>query len=494
MLLHDLLDAADVLEVLNDSPADVSDVTHDSRSVRPGALFCCVPGARADGHAFASAAVGRGAVALLVEHPVAPAVPQARVRSVRDSLGVLAARVHGDPSHHVPVVGITGTNGKTTTTFLLEGVFAAATLDPAVIGTVGVRYGGRVEPVAFTTPEAPDLQRTLAVLRERGADVIAIEVSSHALSERRVDGTRFAAVCFTNLTHEHLEYHGTLEEYFAAKARLFTPEFSDRAAINIDDVHGEALAVRAAEAGLEVVTYGIDDATGNGAGANVRAQDLRGDATGTSFRLHVDGDAVDLRIPLPGRFNVANALAAAATASALDLDLNLATIALGLAGAPAVPGRFEPIGSGAPIAVFVDYAHTPDGIATVLAAARSLTLGRVIAVFGCGGDRDPAKRAGMGAAAGRGADVVVLTTDNPRSEVPAKIAAAAESGLRAVDATYTIELDRREAIRNALRTAVGGDTVLILGKGAETGQQVGDEVLPFDDRLVAAEELESAWS
>jgi UDP-N-acetylmuramyl-tripeptide synthetase len=492
VLLHDLLDATDVLEVLNDSPADVSDVTHDSRSVHPGALFCCVPGGRVDGHAFASAAVDRGAVALLVEHGVAPVVPQARVRSVRDALGVLAARVHGNPSHHVPVVGITGTNGKTTTTFLLEGVFAAATLDPAVIGTVGVRYGGRVEPVAFTTPEAPDLQRTLAALRERGADIVAIEVSSHALSERRVDGTRFAAVCFTNLTHEHLEYHGTLEEYFAAKARLFTPVFSDRAAINIDDAHGEALVVRAAEAGLEVVTYGIDDATGNGAGANVRAQDLRGDATGTSFRLHVDGDGVDLRIPLPGRFNVANALAAAATASALDLDL--ATIALGLAGAPAVPGRFEPIGSGTPIAVFVDYAHTPDGIETVLAAARGLTLGRVIAVFGCGGDRDPAKRAGMGAAAGRGADVVVLTTDNPRSEAPAKIAAAAEAGLRSVDATYTIELDRREAIRTALCAAVGGDTVLILGKGAETGQQVGDELLPFDDRLVAAEELESAWS
>ena len=492
MLLHDLLDATDVLEVLNDSPADVSDVTHDSRSVRAGALFCCVPGARVDGHTFAAAAVERGAVALLVEREVAPSVPQARVRSVRDALGVLSARAQGDPSHHLQVVGITGTNGKTTTTFLLEGVFAAASRHPAVIGTVGVRYGGRLEPVAFTTPEAPDLQRTFATLRERGADVVAIEVSSHALSEYRVDGTQFAAVCFTNLTHEHLDYHGTLDEYFAAKARLFTPEFSDRCAINIDEVFGEALVVRATTAGLDVVTYGIDDVAGNGVRANVRARDLRGDASGTSFRLYIDGDGVDLRIPLPGRFNVANALAAAAAASALDLDL--ATIARGLADAPAVPGRFEPIGPGAPIAVFVDYAHTPDGIATVLAAARSLTLGRVIAVFGCGGDRDPAKRAGMGAAAGRGADVVVLTTDNPRSETPAEIAAAAEVGLRSVDATYTIELDRRQAIRHALRAAVGGDTVLILGKGAESGQLVGDELLPFDDRLVAAEELESAWS
>lgn len=225
---------------------------------------------------------------------------------------------------------------------------------------------------------------------------------------------------------------------------------------------------------------------------HVHAQGLRGDSTGTSFRLHIGGEGVDVRIPLPGRFNVANALAAAAIATALDVDL--AAIAVGLAGAPAVPGRFEPIRSRAPVAVIVDYAHTPDGIMTALEAARALTHGRVIAVFGCGGDRDRAKRAGMGVAAGRGADVVVLTTDNPRSEDPAFIAAGAEEGLRAVGARYTVELDRRHAIRAAVKGARPGDTVLILGKGAETTQQFGDDFVDFDDRLVAAEELESAWS
>ena len=492
MRLHDLLDATDVLEVLHDSPVDVSDVTHDSRSVRPGALFCCIPGAHRDGHNFAAQAVGNGAVALLVERQLAIATPQARVASVRSAAGPVAARVHGDPSHRIPVLGVTGTNGKTTTTFLLEAIFTEAGRHPALVGTAGVRCDGApIGAARFTTPEAPDLQRTLADLFARGADVVAMEVSSHALAEQRVDGTRFAAVGYTNLTHEHLDYHGTIEEYFEAKARLFTPEFASTAVINLDDERGGALLARAEADGLDVVPYGID-AGARRASTRVTAADLRPDPTGTRFRLEVDGATAELRLPMAGGFNVANALAASGLAHSIGVGLDV--IANGLANAHGVPGRFESVGSGAPVGVVVDYAHTPAGITTVLTAVRASSRGRIIAVFGCGGDRDTEKRAGMGAAAGHGADAVVLTTDNPRSEDPATIAAAAEAGLRSVGADYTIELDRRRAIRAALASARPGDTVVILGKGAEATQQIGETLVPFDDRRVAAEELAATWN
>ncbi len=492
MRLHDLLDATDVLEVLHDSPVDVSDVTHDSRSVRPGVLFCCIPGAHRDGHDFAAQAVGNGAVALLVERELALAAPQARVPSVRAAAGPVAARVHGDPSHKLPVLGVTGTNGKTTTTFLLEAIFTEAGRHPALVGTAGVRCdGAAISGTGFTTPEAPDLQRMLADLLARGADVVAMEVSSHALAERRVDGTRFAAVGYTNLSHEHLDYHGTIEEYFEAKARLFTPEFASTAVINIDDERGGTLVTRAQADGLDVVTYAID-AGPRRAPARVTAGDLRPDPTGTRFQLEIDGATAELRLPIAGGFNVANALAASGLAHAIGVGLDV--ISAGLTNAHGVPGRFESVGSGAPVGVVVDYAHTPAGVTTVLRAARALSTGRIIAVFGCGGDRDTEKRARMGAAAGHGADAVVLTTDNPRSEDPATIAAAAEVGLQSVGADYTIELDRRRAIRAALVRARPGDTVVILGKGAETTQQVGETLVPFDDRSVAAEELAATWN
>ncbi len=492
MRWHDLLDATDVLEVFHDSPVDVSDVTHDSRAVRPGGLFCCFRGAHRDGHDFAAEAIGNGAVALLVEREVELPTPQARVRSVRHVAGPVAARVHGNPSHQVPVVGITGTNGKTTTTFLLEAILAEAGHHPALVGTAGVRLdGASVGTASFTTPEAPDLQRTLADLVARGADIVAMEVSSHALAERRVDGTRFAAVGFTNLTHEHLDYHGTIDEYFEAKARLFTSEFASTAVINIDDEHGNALVARATADGLDVVLFGIDP-VGESAIPRLMATDLRLDPTGTRFRLTLDGERVELRLPIAGSFNVANALAASGLAAVVGVGLEV--IAAGLSRAHGIPGRFESVGPGVPIGVLVDYAHTPAGITTVLAAARESCEGRIVAVFGCGGDRDSEKRAGMGAAAGRGAEVVVLTTDNARSEDPAVIAAAAEVGLQSVGANYTVELDRRRAIRAAMAEAQPGDTVMILGKGAETTQQIGETLVPFDDRTVAGEELAATWN
>jgi UDP-N-acetylmuramoyl-L-alanyl-D-glutamate--2,6-diaminopimelate ligase len=489
--LHDLLDATEVLEIVHGpsgdaATTDVSDVTHDSRATHPGALFCCIPGDHADGHDFAPAAVEAGAVALMVEHAVAPAVPQARVRSVRRSIGPVAARFHGDPSHALPVIGVTGTNGKTTTTFFLEAILAAHGLRPGVVGTLGVRFEGEVLPSPFTTPEATELQRNLAQLRDRGATAIAMEVSSHALAEHRVDGTRFAVACFTNLGRDHLDLHGSLDAYFAAKARLFTPAFTERAAIDVDDERGRELAGRARADGLSVLTFAIDT------DADVRLSVRTLDARGTTGRLTLPGGETDVEVPIPGRFNAANALAAAASAAQLGVDPP--AIARGIAAVAAVPGRFERIHGHAPFDVVVDYAHTPDGIATVLDAARALAPGKVIAVFGCGGDRDPDKRAAMGAAAGRGANVVVLTSDNPRSEDPGAIAAMAVRGLDDVDAHYSVELDRRAAIRAAITAAAPGDLVMVLGKGAETGQQIGTTRVPFDDRVVVAEELESAWS
>jgi UDP-N-acetylmuramoyl-L-alanyl-D-glutamate--2,6-diaminopimelate ligase len=491
--LHDLLGATEVLELVHEpaggvAAVDVSDVTHDSRAVRAGALFCCVPGTRVDGHDFAGAAVDAGAAALLVERAVRPRVPQARVGSVRRAIGPIAARFHGEPSHAVPVLGVTGTNGKTTTTFVLQSILTAAGARAAVVGTLGVRFEREVLPIGFTTPEATELQRMLADLRGRGADAIAMEVSSHALAEHRVDGTEFAVVCFTNLGRDHLDLHGSVDAYFAAKARLFTRAFSGRAAINADDARGADLADRARAEGLVVRTFGIDAPD-----ADVRLIDVVSDASATAARLVLgDGDTAALRIPLPGRFNSANALAAAATATFLGHDA--ATIARGIEATEAVPGRFERVDREGPVSVVVDYAHTPDGIATALAAARATGAGRVIAVFGCGGDRDPAKRAAMGEAAGRGADLVVLTSDNPRSEDPAAIAAMAATGLDATGTGYTVELDRRAAIHAAVAAARPGDLVMVLGKGAETGQQVGAETRPFDDREVAGEALESAWS
>ncbi|MGZ4798234.1 MAG: UDP-N-acetylmuramoyl-L-alanyl-D-glutamate--2,6-diaminopimelate ligase [Acidimicrobiia bacterium] len=490
MRLHDLLDATEVLEIVDDAPVAVDDITHDSRRVGPGALFCCIPGGHADGHRFAAAAVERGAGALLVDHAVGPLprpVPQVVVRSVRRAIGPLAAATFEDPSHRMPVLGVTGTNGKTTTTFMLASILTAAGRRPAVIGTLGVRFGDEVLATGFTTPEAPDLQRTLAGLVADGADAVAMEVSSHALAQHRVDGTRFAAACFTNLSREHLDEHGTLSAYFAAKARLFTATFTDRAAVAVDDAHGARLVDLARAAGLCVRTYAV-----GAPDAAVRVDDVRPDPAGTIARVHGLGEPFPVRVGVPGRFNLANALAAATTASLVGVAPE--AIAQGLAALTTIPGRFELIPSKAPFTVVVDYAHTPDGIRVALDSARELATGRVIAVFGCGGDRDPEKRPGMGEAAGRGADLVVLTSDNPRSEAPAAIAAMAAAGLDRAGARYTLELDRGAAIEAAVAAAGPGDVVMILGKGAETGQIVGTERIPFDDRRVAARALDARWS
>jgi UDP-N-acetylmuramoyl-L-alanyl-D-glutamate--2,6-diaminopimelate ligase len=494
--LHDLLGALDVLELRDASSRaepdqraearhdpQIAAVVHDSRGVAPGALFCCVPGRRSDGHDHAGEAVAAGAVALLVERVLPVDVPQVRVASVRRSMGPLAARFHGDPSRAMTVLGVTGTNGKTTVTYLLDAIARAAGRRSAVIGTTGVRVGDEVIETGFTTPEATDLQALLARLRDRGVEVVAMEVSSHALDQHRVDGTHFGVVGFTNLGHDHLDLHGSLADYRAAKELLFRPE---RAAIAV--VNGrDPIAV---SDGLLTHRYGIETDD------DLVALDVapRPDGTEATFVNRAIGAAAGgearVHLSLLGRFNVENALCAAGMAFAAGFGWP--EVVAGLAAVRTVPGRLERVDAGAPFTVYVDYAHTPDGLATVLDAARAAVAGgRVLAVFGCGGDRDPAKRAPMGRAVGARSDIAVLTSDNPRSEDPAAIAAAAEEGLLGVGARYEVELDRRAAIRRVLALAEPGDVVLVLGKGSEQGQTARGVTAPFDDRVVVREELEA---
>ena len=434
------------------------DVFHDHREVRPGGLFCCVVGRRFDGHDHAHDAVAAGAAALLTQRRLDLGVPEIVVDDVRAAMGPVAALVHGDPSTDLCCVGITGTNGKTTTAALIAGVLRAAGHDPEVIGTLtGVR----------TTPEATDLQRHLARARDAGRTHVVMEVSSHALAEHRVDGMHYALSVFTNLSRDHLDFHGTMEEYFRAKARLFEPELSSRAVVDVDDAHGRLLRDAAA---IPVEGFGDADAE--------PVEEL------APIVLTWAGRTV--RLALAGRFNVSNAVAAASAARALGIDDD--TIAAGLAATEPVPGRFEMVRSGQPFAVIVDFAHTPDGLDKAVAAAREIAGDRrVLVVFGAGGDRDRTKRPLMGAAVAD-ADRVVITTDNARSEAPEQIAAEILAGIEDRE-RVTVSLDRRGAIDTALAEAAPGDVVLIAGKGHETTQTIGATSVPFDDRQVARELL-----
>lgn len=463
MRLDRLLDDVEPLARRGDVAAtDVVAVVHDSRAVTPGALFCCLPGAHADGHDFAPAAVAGGAVALLCERALPLEVTQVVVADARTAMAPIAAAFHGHPSRALSVVGITGTNGKTTTAHLLRAVLEADGRRTGLLGTLsGVR----------TTPEAPELQAALAGFRADGCRGVVMEVSSHALDQHRVDGTWFELAIFTNLSQDHLDYHGTTEAYFEAKARLFEPGRTAAAVVNRDDAHGRILLDSAR---VPTHDFGLDDAT-----------DLVLDGDGSSFRW--EGQPV--RLPLVGRFNVLNALAAATAAR--QLGVAAAVVADALSHVAPVAGRLERVDAGQRFPVFVDYAHTPDGLEQLLAAVRPLASGRVIVVFGCGGDRDRGKRPAMGAAASAGADLAVLTSDNPRNEDPAAIIDEVLTGVRAHGERVVVEPDRRAAIGLALAEAGAGDVVVIAGKGHETTQEIGDERLPFDDREVARTVLQT---
>jgi UDP-N-acetylmuramoyl-L-alanyl-D-glutamate--2,6-diaminopimelate ligase len=443
---------------VGDGSITVTGVTLDSRKVGPGTLFSCIRGGSVDGHSFAAGAVAAGASALLVDHELALRVAQVVVEDTRSAVGPLAASFWGHPSQRLRVVGVTGTDGKTTTTHVLASVLESAGLRTGIVGTLSGVH---------TTPEAPDLQERLAGFLDDGCVAVAMEVSSHALALHRVDATRFAVAVFTNLGRDHLDFHGTVERYFAAKAMLFGPGLAERATVNADDRHGRLL-LDAAE--IPTVTFGLAD-----------AEDLVVGPTSSTFRWR----GLPVHLPLGGRFNVANALAAASAASLLGLPD--ADIARGLSSVPPVPGRFEPVDAGQDFAVVVDYAHTPDGLREVLTTAReSARGGRVLVVFGAGGDRDAVKRPEMGAVAAVLADVTVVTSDNPRSEDPGTIIEAVTSGIPSERRAHVVvEPDRRAAIAVALEAAAPGDIVVIAGKGHETTQTIGDRVVPFDDRAVA---------
>jgi UDP-N-acetylmuramoyl-L-alanyl-D-glutamate--2,6-diaminopimelate ligase len=475
--------------VASDPEVDVTSLTHDSRRVSPGALFACIPGERTDGHDHAPAAVAAGAIALLVERRLGLGVPEVEVASTRAVLGPIASNFYDDPSATLRCLGVTGTNGKTTVCHLLEAIATSAGQRTGLVGTTGARIAGVELALEHTTPEAPELQALLARMRDDRVTTVAMEVSSHALAQQRVDGTRFAAICFTNLSHDHLDFHGDETRYFEAKARLFSERFASVAAVNVDDEHGRTLQQQAAAAGLDVIEYSLSRE-----GAAVHARDVQLADDGARFTL-VDarvGEEADVHLGLVGRHNVANALAAAATARAIALPFE--SVVTGLGAVTHVPGRLEAVDAGQGFSVFVDYAHTPDALAHAIDAVRTVTDGgRVLVVVGCGGDRDRVKRPEMGAIASTEADVAIITSDNPRSESAEAIAEQMLAGVPPGN-DVTVELDRRVAIRSAITAAGSGDVVLIAGKGHETGQTAGDVTVPFDDRVVAREEIEAACS
>lgn len=463
-------------EVTRRASVEVRELTYDTRAVTAGTLFFCVPGLKRDGHDLAAAAVAAGAVALVCERPLDVAVPQLVVADARAAMAVAADLFFGRPTRELRVAGVTGTNGKTTTAYLLASILGASGLPTGLLGTVESRVGGEVRPVVRTTPEAIDLQRTFREMLDVGDRACAIEASSIASALHRLDRTRFAVLAFTNLTQDHLDFHGTMEAYFEAKRLLFTGEGPPPAAVSVDDEWGRRLAAELRASGAApLLTFGFAD------DADVRPEGLELDARGARFTAA----GIPVRSRLRGRFNVANVLGAVAAARLLGLPD--AAVSEGVEALPGVPGRFEAVDEGQPFTVVVDYAHTPDGLANVLATARELAAGgRVTVVFGAGGDRDRGKRPQMGRIAAELADRVIVTSDNPRSEEPGTIVAEVVAGAKG---EVEVEIDRAKAIAAALAGARPGDVVVVAGKGHEQGQEIAGVVLPFDDRVVAAREL-----
>lgn len=476
--------------ILGNGDEEISGIAYRSDRVSPGDAFFCIVGLKTDGHTFAQDAIDHGAHVLVVERKVyladATDVTEVVVSDTRKAMAEASAAFYDAPSRALSLVGITGTNGKTTTTYLVDHIASVAGRKSGIIGTTGIRIGDAMEPSEHTTPESPDLQRLFARMRDARCEVVAMEVSSHALDLLRTWGTTFAVTAFTNLTQDHLDYHHTFEAYFEAKARLFSTDYPAARVICIDDKWGEELFRRCSEKGDAVIT------TGFARSAQIHPKDVQYFQTHTTVTLSVRGEYLTFDYPLVGRFNVSNVMTAFGIALSLGIDAR--TIVRALETSPGVPGRLERVRTAhdGGVSVYVDYAHTPDALTKALSSIMALTKGRTIVVFGCGGDRDATKRSIMGEAA-LASDFAVVTSDNPRSEDPLAIIDDILGGMRGHEDRYMVEPDRRRAIAAAIAAAHPGDSVLIAGKGHETYQLVGDEVLSFDDRVVAAEELEAAF-
>jgi len=467
---------------------DVVGITFDSRRVTPGMVFVAIPGQHVDGHEFIGTAVERGASAVICERSrlVPGRTTKIKVADVREAMACAARSFYQDPSTKLKVIGVTGTNGKTTVAFMIKAILEAAGIKTGLMGTVRYEIGDRVIPAQRTTPESLEVQQMMSQMLKADCQACVMEVSSHALDQKRVHGVEFDVGIFTNLTRDHLDYHGTMENYFAAKKKLFAAleegNKKGAAVINIDDAFGARLA---GSTKVEVeLTYGLDQA------ARLRATKIELNADGSRFVIETPERKFAVRLPLIGRHNIYNALAAVGACLALKIDV--VKIQAALNALPAVPGRLETVSAGQPFGVFVDYAHTDDALKNVLMTLREITKGRVLVAFGCGGNRDAGKRAKMGKVAAELADYALITSDNPRKEDPAKIASQIEEGFRSVRPDgYALELDRGRAIQQILANAAPGDSVLIAGKGHETYQEFEDTVVPFDDRLHAQEALET---
>jgi len=479
--LSEVMTGIQIIDTVGDQETVVQGIAMDSRQVQPGDLYICVPGMNADGHDFAAQALEKGAVALLVERILPLDVPQVQVKKVREVMGYVAANLYDHPAGKLEVVGVTGTNGKTTITHLVECIGKQEGKKVGLIGTLGARIAGKEVPGSRTTPESIELQKLLKEMVDAGVALAVMEVSSHALVMGRVTGCEFDAGIFSNLTQDHLDYHKTMEEYLQAKGRLFSGLTGEKqpkiGVINGDDPAASELIKLSA---APVVTYGV-----KGDNLDYRAEDIELTANGVSFTVNFKGQALKIAYRTPGMFSVYNALAAFAWGVESGRSPQLVKEALGTI--PGVPGRFESVRMGQPFQVIVDYAHTPDGLENVLKTAQEFTKGHLITVFGCGGDRDRGKRPKMGAIAERLSDQVIVTSDNPRTEDPQKIIEDILAGMQGKE--YYVHVNRREAIEEACHLAKAGDTVLIAGKGHEDYQIIGKEVFPFDDREVAREAL-----
>lgn len=476
--------------IIGNPDEPVSGIAFRSDAVKPGDAFCCIVGLKSDGHSYAQDAIDRGAKVLVVERKVwadATEVTEVVVKDSRRAMAHIAAKFNDDPSDDFSLVGITGTNGKTTTTFLVNHIAQQAGNRTGLIGTVGIEIDGKRLPSSHTTPESPELQDLFAQMRDEGCRVVTMEVSSHALDLDRTWGSHFAVTAFTNLTQDHLDYHKTFESYFAAKARLFSRDYPARRVISIDGSWGKELLKRCSANEDDIITTGFD------ASAQIHPTEVTYNAASTTVTLSVRGSLHTFTYPLVGRFNVENIMTAFGIG--LQLGYPAASIAEALTTAPAVPGRLQRVAveNDGDVAVYVDYAHTPDALEKAIASVDALNeTGRTIVVFGCGGDRDAGKRPIMGRVA-LGADFAVVTSDNPRTEDPQAIIDDILDGMKGGEGRYIVVPDRHEAIGAAIREANAGDAVLIAGKGHETYQLVGTETLHFDDREVAAEELQKVF-